>query len=147
MLLLGYFKAKRQFYEVESDVVREDVMHILGRHFPDMAWKEVRIPTLPTRVGLQKLILQLLDVRPWNRSARAALVERLQHIAMRSSQPRYALREALRYVERERLAAPSCSTFQDIVGCIVTNERKIGRRSTPRFHPRLNEIESPLGTP
>ena len=123
VLQLGYFKAKRQFFEVERDDVREDVLHILTRHFPGMAWKEVRIPTLPTRVGLQKLVLQLLDVRPWNRAARTASVERLQRIAMRSTQPRYLLREALHYVERERIATPLYSTFQDIVGSVVTHER------------------------
>lgn len=123
VLQLGYFRAKRQFFDVERDDVREDVLHILTMHFPGMAWKEVRIPTLPTRVGLQKLALQLLDVRPWNRVARTVLVERLQRIAMRSTQPRYLLREALHYVERERIATPLYSTFQDIVGSVVTHER------------------------
>ena len=123
VLQLGYFKAKRQFFDVELESVREDVDHILARHFQGIAWKEFRIPTLPTRVGLRKLVLQLLDVRPWSRPARTALVERLQHIAMRSTQPRYLLREALHYVERERFVTPQYSTFQDIVGLVVTNER------------------------
>lgn len=123
VLQLGYFKAKRQFFDVEPEAVREDVNHILARHFPDIARKAIRSPTQPTRTALQKLVLQLLDVRPWNRSAREALVERIQHIAMRSTQPRYLLREALHYVERERLVTPAYSTFQDIIGLVVTNER------------------------
>ncbi|AHX13360.1 transposase [Dyella jiangningensis] len=123
VLQLGYFKAKRQFFDVEPEAVREDVQHIVTRHFPDIAWKTVRSPTQPTRAALQKLILQLLDVHPWSRSARGALVERLQHLAMRSTQPRYLLREALHYVERERFATPAYSTFQDIIGWVVTHER------------------------
>ncbi|MBQ4855791.1 Tn3 family transposase [Rhodanobacter sp. B2A1Ga4] len=123
VLQLGYFKAKRQFFDVEPEAVREDVNHILARHFPGNPWKAIQSPTQPTRVALQKLVLQLLDVRPWNRSARGALIERIQHIAMRSTQPRYLLREALHYVERERLVTPAYSTFQDIIGLVVTNER------------------------
>ncbi|EIL96198.1 DUF4158 domain-containing protein [Rhodanobacter sp. 115] len=34
VLQLGYFKAKRQFFDVERDDVRGDVLHILTRHFP-----------------------------------------------------------------------------------------------------------------
>ena len=123
VLQLGYFKAKRQFFDVAMDAAHGDVAHIVARHFPGLAWRSIRLPTQPTRVALQQLTLQLLGVRRWDRAARAALIERMQHLATRSTQPRYLLREALQYVEREGLATPAYSTFQDIIGSVVTHER------------------------
>lgn len=128
VLQLGYFKAKRQFFEIDVEAVREDVDHILERHFPALASKAHRrkgfeLPTQNTRHQLQALVLQLLGFRPWSKAERDALTQRIQHIAMRSTQPRYLLREALQYVERERLATPAYSTFQDIIGGVVASER------------------------
>lgn len=128
VLLLGYFKAKRQFFEIDPDVAHEDIDHVLERHFPALVRKSTRRKTLQPlspnlRIELQKLVLQLLNFRPWNKSERDALAERIQHIATRSTQPRYLLREALQYVERERLPTPAYSTLQDIIGNVVANER------------------------
>lgn len=150
ILQLGYFKAKRQFFDVDTDTVREDIDHIVARHFPDLSKKSLlgkgiqpRSPT--TRIELQKLVLQLLNFRPWNRPERHALTERIQHLATRSTQPRYLLREALQYVERERLVTPAYSTFQDIIGLAVTNERSrltqlLEKSLTPKMRGRLDEL-------
>lgn len=145
VLQLGYFKAKRQFFDVSPGDVRDDVTHILRRHFPRLAWKEVRLPTPPTRTGLQKVTLRLLGARPWSHIARDALLERLKHLAMRSTQPRYLLREALHYVERERLATPLYSTFQDVIGAVVTHERArlvtaLERALTPSLRDQLDAM-------
>lgn len=150
VLQLGYFKVKRQFFDADTETVHEDVNHIVARHFPDLAKRAVyrkgfQLPSPPTRVELQKLALQLLDSRPWSQSARKALTERLQHIAMRSTQPRYLLREALQYVERERLLTPAYSTFQDIIGLVVTTERTrlaqlLEKTLTPHMRAQLDGL-------
>jgi hypothetical protein len=48
-LQLGYFKAKRQFFDYDQDAVRDDLLHILGRHFPGKNPATINLPSDATR--------------------------------------------------------------------------------------------------
>ena len=50
VLPLGYFKAKQQFFIYEPEAVREDLRHMVERHFPDQDLARVQMPSKPTRL-------------------------------------------------------------------------------------------------
>jgi hypothetical protein len=63
-LLLGYFKAKQQYFVYEQGSVLRDLRHVLGRHFPGMNLAFVKMPSKPTRLAQQQIILKLFHFRP-----------------------------------------------------------------------------------
>ncbi|WP_175108303.1 DUF4158 domain-containing protein [Pararobbsia alpina] len=75
-LQLGYFKAKRQFFDYDQDAVRDDLLHILGRHFPGRNPAAINLPSYPTRRALQHTVLELLGFRLCDSSAREELESR-----------------------------------------------------------------------
>lgn len=123
VLQLGYFHARRMFFDPTGDSAREDLVHIVGRYFPgrrDLPLPDV--PSRPTMQSIQDQILELLGYRRWT-GMRPVLVERLGALAMRSTQPNYLLREALKFLDRERVVRPAYSALQDIVGEVMNQER------------------------
>jgi TnpA family transposase len=139
ILLLGYFKAKRRFFDAALETVEGDIQYIVSRHFPDVRARLLQTPSRPTIQSLQNHVLELHQFRHWKPSLRDAMVERLAHLAMRSTQPRYLLREALQYLERESIVTPPYTVLQDIVGEVVAGERT---RLTERLKKALTPAAS-----
>ena len=64
---------------------------------------------------------------------------------MLSTQPVYILREALKYLEQQRLVAPGYSFLQDLVGRVVSGERQrltqlLEQALTPEVRRQLDEV-------
>lgn len=123
VLLLGYFKAKRRFFDAALEIVEGDIQYIVARYFPDVRSRLLQTPSRPTILALQDRVLELHQFHHWKPSLRGEIVERLAHLAMRSTQPRYLLREALQYLERDSIVAPPYTVLQDVVGEAVAGER------------------------
>jgi TnpA family transposase len=123
-LQLGYFKAKHQFFQYNHDTVHDDLFHILGRYFPGTDLADVNMPSRPTQYALQQSILELLGFRSCDNALRAELERRAQRTTMLSTQPIYILRESLQYLNQQHLVAPAYTFLQDMVGRVVTGERK-----------------------
>lgn len=123
VLQLGYFHARRMFFDPSGESAREDIEHIVGRYFPDRRDLPLLVPpSRPTMQSIQDQILELLGYRRWT-GMRSVLVERLGELAMRSTQPNYLLREALKFVDREHVVRPAYTALQDLVGEVMNNER------------------------
>lgn len=123
VLQLGYFHARRMFFDPTGESAREDIEHIIGRYFPDRRHLPLpEPPSRPTMQSIQDQILELLGYRRWT-GMRPALLVRLSELAMRSTQPNYLLREALKFVDRERVVRPAYSALQDLVGEVMNTER------------------------
>ncbi|KDP86637.1 transposase [Cupriavidus sp. SK-3] len=123
-LQLGYFKAKRQFFDYDQYAIHDDLHHVLRRHFPTKDVSAINMPSYPTRRALQHTVLELLGFRLCDSSAKDELEHRAQRIAMLSTQPIYILRETLQYLNQQRIVAPIYTFLQDMVGRVVTGERK-----------------------
>ena len=121
VLLLGYFRAKHQFFDVTSGVAQEDINYIVGRYFPDVRERLLTVPSRPTLQSLQDEILELTGYRRWI-GMREVLIARLREIVTRSTQPRYLLRDAVQFLDRERIVRPAYSNLQDLVGEVMTYE-------------------------
>jgi len=123
-LQLGYFKAKRQFFDYDQTAVEEDLHHILGCHFAGKSLTGLSLPSYPTRRALRHTVLELFGFRPCDNAAKADLERRAQRIAMLSTQPIYILRETLQHLGHQRIVAPAYAVLQDMVGRVVTGERR-----------------------
>jgi exonuclease VII large subunit len=142
VLQLGYFKAKRQFFVYDRDAVLDDLHHILQRHFPGKELATIKALSKPTRLEQQRIILQLFGYRACDSAAKEELERKAQRIAMRSTQPIYILREALQYLAHQRVVIPGYTYLQDMVGRVVTGERKritqlLSHALTPAVEARL----------
>lgn len=124
ILQLGYFKAKRQFFSYGHDAVLADLQCILKLHFPDRDLASLKFPSRPIRVEQQKTILQLFNYRLCTGKIKYDLECKAQRIAMLSTQPVYILRELMQHLTQQRVVAPSYRFLQEMIGSIVTGERK-----------------------
>lgn len=145
VLQLGYFKAKRRFFVYEHAAVLDDLQHILRRYFPERDLDTVKLLSKPTRLGQQEIVLGLFAYRLCDAAARADLERKAQRVAMLSTQPVYILREALKYLEQQRLVAPGYSFLQDLVGRVVSGERQrltqlLEQALTPEVRRQLDDL-------
>jgi TnpA family transposase len=142
VLQLGYFKAKRQFFVYDRDAMLDDLRHILQQYFPGKELATIKALSKPTRLEQQRIILQLFGYRACDSAAKEELERKAQRIAMRSTQPIYILREALQYLAHQRVVIPGYTYLQDMVGRVVTGERKritqlLSHVLTPAVEERL----------
>jgi Domain of unknown function (DUF4158) len=124
ILQLGYFKAKRQFFIYPPETVRDDLRYIVKRYFSDMDELSIRALSKPTRLEQQQTILALFGYRRCDRAAKEELEHKVRRFAMLSTQPITILREALQYLESQRVVAPGYRFLQDLVSRVVTGERR-----------------------
>ena len=145
MLQLGYFKARRQFFVYTREVVLDDVRYLLQQYCPDQELASIKPPSKPTRLEQQRLILRLCDYRVCDHAAKDALERKAQRSAMLSTQPIYILREALQHLTHQRLVAPGYRFLQEMVGRVVTGERKrltrmLGQALTPMVEQQCDAL-------
>jgi TnpA family transposase len=142
VLQLGYFKAKRQFFYYEPEAIRDDIQHIMKRHFPGMDNVSVKALSKPTRLEQQQTILSLLGYRRCDGAAKTKLELKARRIAMLSTQPITILRETLQYLENKRIMAPGYRFLQDLVSRVGAGERRritviLGQSMTPEIEQQL----------
>jgi hypothetical protein len=145
VLQLGYFKAKQRFFVYEHEAVLDDLHHIVRCYFPERDLATVKPLSKPTRLGQQQIILGLFGYRLCDEAAREELERKAQRIAMLSTQPVYILREALNYLEKQRVVAPGYTFLQDMMGRVVTGERQrltqlLERALTPTVERQLDAL-------
>jgi uncharacterized protein DUF4158 len=103
VLQVGYFKAKRQFFIYKPEMVRDDLRHIVKRYFSAMDELSIKALSKPTRLDQQQTILALFGYRRCDRAAKEELEFKARRIAMLSTQQITILREALQYLENQRV--------------------------------------------
>ncbi len=144
-LQLGYFKASHRFFVYTREAVLPDLEHIRRRSFPQIDLDAITVLSKPTRLAQQQVILDLFDYRLCDGAAKAALEQKAQRAAMRSTQPIFLLREALAYLPNERLVAPGYTYLQEMVGRVVAGERRritqlLAGALTPAIVARLDAL-------
>jgi TnpA family transposase len=124
ILQFGYFKAKKQFFNHVQDSVSEDLHYVLNRYFPERDVASIKAPSRPTRLAHQQVILKLFGYLLCDITAKDEMERKAQRTAMLSTQPIYILRETLQHLSNQRIVAPTYTFLQDMVGRVVTHERK-----------------------
>jgi TnpA family transposase len=124
ILQAGYFKAKTLFFVFEFDDVREDVRHVLQRHYPGFHDTELTAPSLKqTRHSQQRKILDLYGFQACNAGERAALMEKAGQLVRISAKPIFLFRSLLQHLENRRIVVPGYSFLQDVVSRALADER------------------------
>lgn len=123
ILQLGYFKAKRQFFNYTLENAAYDLHHIQGQYFSGISVVSMKMLSRPTRLSQHRVILKLFDYHNCDSAEKDELERKAQRVAMLSTQPLYILRESLKHLENQRIVAPPYTFLQDMVGKVVTHER------------------------
>jgi hypothetical protein len=145
VLQIGYFKAKQQFFVYAREAVLDDLEYIRRRYFPERDLDTIKPLSKPTRLEQQQIILKLFDFRLCDTEAKQYLERKAQRIAMLSTQPIYILRETLQYLTNQRIVAPGYTHLQDMVGRVVTGERRritqlLDQSLTPAVEKQLEAL-------
>lgn len=122
-LQLGYFKAKKRFFVYEPHQVADDIAHLARHLFPGKDFAKLKALSKPTRLEQQRIILDLFNYRAADQAAKLELEQKARRFAMLSTQPVFILREALQFLEGQRIVAPGYTFLQDLVGRAVMHER------------------------
>jgi TnpA family transposase len=123
VLQLGYFKAKHLFFVFDLHEVKDDLQHVLERHFDHRAVSDLGTIDKHTRLKQQRLIRQRLGYRGYDAVARRQLGSKARQAAKVSAKPIYIFRELLHYLTEHRIVAPGYSAMQDIVSQALTREQ------------------------
>jgi hypothetical protein len=136
VLQLGFFKARQLFFVYEEEDVRDDLNHIVKRHFPDMDLARVKTLSKPTRLAQRQAILELTRYRLCDSAEKLELERKAQRSARLSAQPIFILREVLHHLTQQRIVAPAYKTLQDMVGRVVARERdRLSQLLTAKLTP------------
>jgi TnpA family transposase len=144
-LQIGYFKAKRQFFVYDLEDVRDDLQYLYNRYCPDRKLQPIKALSKPTRLKHQQKILEMFRYQRCDGAAKAELEQKTQRIAMLSTQPITILREALQYLENQRVVAPGYTYMQDMVSRVVSGERRrmtdiLSEAITPVIEQKLTAL-------
>lgn len=145
VLQLGYFKAKRQFFVYSLDAVTDDLGHVIHRNFSTRDTAEIKMLSKPTRIEQRQAILRLYGYQLCDATAKSELEQKARRVAMLSTQPLFILRETLQHLTNQRIVAPGYTYLQDMVGRIVSGERRrmihlLGHAQTPAVLQQLEAL-------
>ena len=116
ILQLGYFKAKKQFFIYDKQVVADDIKYILQRYFPSEAVATDLIISKPTRLSQQAQILRLLNYQVCSQEWKRKSEEKANELVTIYTEPVYVFKELVNFLEYYRIVVPGYSIMQLVVG-------------------------------
>ncbi len=123
IVLLGYCKAKKCFFELTQEQIQADIDYILQTYFPTVSHiATVDVADL-TRLAHQSRILKLLDYQECSKDIREKLQKKAAQLATIHVKPISLFKALLNYLENQRIVLPAYSFFQSLIGKAITVER------------------------
>lgn len=123
ILQLGYFKAKRMFFNFEMSEAEDDVAYIFDTYFPYEESIQIKPLSKPTRLKHQLTISRHYQYKKFEPKIATELSGLAKRVVRRSAKPVFILRELLGYLEKHQIIPPAYSTFQDLIGKCLSAER------------------------
>lgn len=143
ILQLGYFKAKQMLFNFNVDEVTDDITYILETYFPYQNNHIFKVPSNPIRVNLHKIICNHFNFQRYDKNIGNELGEVVKRVVRRSAKPIYILRELLNHLDKQQIMPPAYSTFQDLIGRGLSEERqRIGGQLMFNMEPEIEEALS-----
>jgi uncharacterized protein DUF4158 len=127
LLQIGYFKAKKAFFDISAQTVpAEDVAFLLDRYFPRMPEGTATLRTLRRRerYAQRAEIAKLFGYRLWSGTDRPALVDTAARLARRDVTPTFIVLEVLAFLNARKIVRPGHTTLQSIIAHALTAERR-----------------------
>ncbi len=126
ILQLGYFRAKNLFFNLDLNVIADDINHIIkryslgnfGKKFPQLTvWKE--------SLRQQKLaILNLFHFREWSVELKPMACAHLSYLIKLFPKGNDTIRELIVFFEKERITLPSYRVIQDMFTEAFSEEKE-----------------------
>ena len=123
ILQLGYFKARRLFFTLTLQEVKEDARYIQERYFPGHRMVDVDLAKI-TRLKHQGMILELLNYRHCDARERQTLADKARQAARICGKPIYVFRELLRYLQEQRLVLPGYRFMQETISKALSDQQQ-----------------------
>jgi TnpA family transposase len=124
MLQLGYFKAKRAFFDLSTDAIPlGDVVWLTGHYFPGAAAEPGPV-TAYERYAQRREIIRLAEYRLWAGTDHRAAMTAAAGFARRDVTPSFVLMELLGWLNARRIVRPGYTTLQTIIADALTKERE-----------------------
>lgn len=109
VLLLGYFKARHQFFIFDFERRPVDTAFVLRQYFPDIDQKDLITVSRPTRSDQQQGICGLFRYRPFNDAIRQEVYRHASTLAKRHNHAVYLFRSLLHYLHNRKIILPAYS--------------------------------------
>jgi hypothetical protein len=151
LLLLGYFKARKQFFSFGWQQVKEDRKYLVYRYALLESEISKDFIAKSTQIIQQKIILEILNYRNFGPNENHLMAETSLQLCSVHIQPRFILTELLRLFENEKIVLPGYSTLQNIISNSITKEKlrlaQIVKESLPReIKSKLNNLLASNGS-
>ena len=123
ILLLGYFRSRPIVFSFTFADVEADYSYIKTKYFND---KNVDTEDLPprTKTALIKKLLSYTGFSIYqSKLDNEPLLKRLNDVVKINLEPRYVFDECIAYFGQNRIALAGCTTLQDTISTVLSNER------------------------
>ena len=122
-LQIGYFKAKRIFFTLDTDKSKDDILFIIDTYYPDFNIENTSV-TNRVRLFQQKIIANMFGYRMFKATERDLFAKKAAYLARIHSNPAYIFNELHNYLVKEKIILPVYSYFQDVIGKALSDEVK-----------------------
>ena len=145
ILSLGFFKAKRQFFNLNEQVSKEDLSYVCDHAFPDgKLLTSLKLPGA-TVWRIQEKIRISYGYKNCTPELKHDVQLKVLGLTRICIQPLYLFKELINYFECNNIIIPGYSFLQDIVGnAILKEERRleksIAKVLEPSIRKQLNEL-------
>lgn len=125
ILLLGYFKASRQLFNLETvKNISANFLFVKSKYFPSYKKKIKLNISRPTRLELEYKILKLFDYKVCDLSIKKQIEVFVAEMVSIDNDPVFIFKEVVRYLHKNRVILPGYTVLQDIIGKAITAEEK-----------------------
>jgi len=125
LLQIGYFKAKKAFFQFSlDDVAPEDIAFLLQRYFPEKTLAAVTPLSSREYYTQRNEIAALFDCRLWTDNDLPALFGKAKLLARTDVTTTFLLAELMVYLVEQRIVRPGYSTLQTIIRDALSAERE-----------------------
>ena len=125
ILQLGYFKAKKQFFSFSFQDVSSDTKYIIYHYFKAKKTFPYRdIIPKATHSIQQKKIIALFGYQKCTNVIKNNLLIKAKQLIFIDTNPLYIFKELMIYLENNKIIPPGYTFMQDIIGKVITEEKK-----------------------
>ena len=126
VLQLGFFRAKRRFFNFEFSEVKGDVEYILEKYFHKIKFSGLKRPcNKKTRLNQRSIILDIFKYQ-MSEKFEHEILEKAQRIVSIDSNPKYIFNEIIRFTDKRRIVLPAYTKIQQIITkTLITEENRI----------------------
>ena len=144
ILQYGYFKAKNQFFNIQYDHVKNDVLFIMEQYLPNDSIPK-RLPTRKVQNAIKNKILEWMGFSDDMEKIDFLILEKASALARSTQNPMEIFEEIIKLLRSANMVLPKYSRLQDIIGAALKNEdqrliQMVNTYLTKNIHKSLENL-------